>query len=290
MKAGGGSTTGGGASNGETKTGDGGSKRGATPTGGLHKGTSSAVGLERDESIGSPTAVNGGVIALIVQPDSSLAIGSGWGGRGVDRVLMDVFRRTRDVVANGSSGVVFKGRWNDRWGAIKLRNRESKDDLVKLRREIRMYHHIRARYPEILGSVIPFMVLGFDDPDSNSIYSRESILIIELVGREIVRDMDKVLWMGCNEGFVRVCGKDESAICEAALRSLRKLHANNLAHGDVSLRNMRVERQRVGKSTEWKVWFVDLGETVELRPDSGLMSFAVDIGECSSLFSSFNGI
>lgn len=54
--------------------------------------------------------------------------------------------------------------------------------------------------------------------------------------------------------------EDVARLKEAAMFSLKQIHACGFSHGDIALRNMRAEKDESGS---WHVWWIDFGFAFE---------------------------
>lgn len=234
----------------------------------------------------SPTAVNDNASA-----SRSISGRSGENGlmlkeSHLDDALMELFRNNKGVLAEGGSSSVLDGVWDERRVAVKLWNQHHEEGRETLRNEIVIYRFLQQECPFVLGSAVPMLILAWDNPECDSIYGGEVILVTEQVGRDLVRGVDGRLRFRCDGGFKLVDPAEEHAIRDSALKSLDELHSNGIIHGDVALRNMRVERQEndVNSSVCWSVWWVDLGHAMKIKNKMERNLISLDNNDCFSLF------
>lgn len=203
---------------------------------------------------------------------------------GIKEELAEMFMTNKGIVATGSSGIILRGLWRGNEVAIKIWSGELRSGLNALRREIRIYKKLQSNCPSILGSAVPKLMLGWEEPNHDSVYRNILILVTEFVGKEVLRDINGDMWLAVSDGYVKVDVGDEPHICESALRSLKELHDNGFAHGDVALRNLRISCRRIGSVLSWTCWWLDLGISKEVRKTSDRIRFDLDRKECISLF------
>lgn len=212
--------------------------------------------------------------------------------RSVEDNLKDIFTSNKGVLGIGRSGVVLKGTWEGTQVAIKTWNRENEEGYQDLCREIRMCSLIETVCPQILGSSVPRVLLKTEVKSSDTHHFESVVqhpdiaLVTEFVGVGVKRNEEGKL--NIIDGAIKeaVGVSDEAQICAAAVRSLFHLHENGILHGDVALRNLRVEKygdKFRSNAMCWRACWIDLGKATYLNVETD-SAFRYDMQECSALF------
>lgn len=221
--------------------------------------------------------------------------------------------RKLELLANGYSGEVWLGMRKGSKVTVKVWNKASRDGLAQLCQEVEIYKKIKEEYPVLFESAVPRLISAWTDLDTedssgrvskypnsvlrNDFYSSdEPVLIIQYVGKELYRDKNGVLFCGERDDFLQMDVSDEKLIFKAARESLDALHSKGFIHGDIALRNLRVEfnpfqpelkfDSEVSNSTmqtrKCRAWWIDLGQA-RIMPDKS-PRFYVERRDCRSLF------
>lgn len=96
------------------------------------------------------------------------------------------------------------------------------------------------------------------------------------------------MWVATKECYEKVDVLEEPLICESALQSIKELHDNGFSHGDVDLRNLRVQRTESSSVSQWKCWWIDPGLSTDVYAPGmsrrERIRFDLDCKECLYLF------
>ena len=114
--------------------------------------------------------------------------------------------------------------------------------------EIAIYEHLK----HLQGTVIPWVVSSGPD---KWFTGDGMILITEKIGNGLSKRND-----GFYMGEERLNEKEVDEVRICALQGLKQIHASNIRHGDVVLRNLRVEKV----DGKMHVWWIDFGISTHL--------------------------
>lgn len=172
-----------------------------------------------------------------------------------DGIIDHLLRNHEGVMGVGSSSVMLRAQWEGRCVLVKYWNEAEQDGLATLLDEIRIYQKLQREHGDVLGSVVPRLIAFRDDP------MPEVTLVTEKVGKGLRRREDGCLLVGEGAQWEEVEEGGKEGILSAATESLKRLHGCGIAHGDIALRNLRVERCKGGllRKEGWRAWWVDLG-------------------------------
>lgn len=158
--------------------------------------------------------------------------------------------------------------------AVKVWNDVHIDGLCDLLHDISVFRSLYDRAPLLLGIAVPRVIAWRTSP------TRNAALVTELVGKAVRLEKNSLLVGDEDEGehrMERVVGADARALIDAARRSLRLLHEVGIAHGDVALHSLRVQRDsnRIGR---WRAWWVDLSHAFDDvdAPDFDMCRFEIE--------------
>lgn len=119
-------------------------------------------------------------------------------------MLSEMFRANSGVLAYGGCGTVLLSKWMGKEVAIKFWNRLSDAGSKELRKEVHVYKILQKTHSCLLGLTLPELILAWDEPNSDSPYRDEVILVTRYVGERIVRGQDGHLWI-CRDGLAQTC-------------------------------------------------------------------------------------
>lgn len=179
-----------------------------------------------------------------------------------------LLRWHRGVLAVGAACVVLHAETGGRAVVLKYWNEVDLDGLSDLHSEMRIYRFLRDRHAHLLGVAVPDLVVCRDEPHT------DAVLVLTHVGHAVFRNAAGALCVGDARDFEEVAVVDERKIVDAARQSLRQLHACGVAHGNVSIRNLRVQRRADGRSRSWwGAWWIDLALAEEELDSSNSCEF-----------------
>lgn len=179
------------------------------------------------------------------------------------------------VLGSGGCGMVKKGTYRSTDVAIKYWNRRHRSGEKLLWREIGLYCELATRCSDLLGSVIPRLV----------VVGRHAwvgcVLITEQVGESV-----KAVCGHIRVGGQIVSQSDINEIRESAVDGLVRLHTvAGLLHRDVELRNLRAEWVYEDQKGTWRTWWLDFGLA---KPCNNIERMAEEVEHCRRIFDEGN--
>lgn len=188
-----------------------------------------------------------------------------------DRLVRTLLERSWGVLGSGGCGMVKNGIYRSTKVAIKYWNRRHRSGGELLWREINLYCELATRCSELLGSVMPRLIVV------GSQMWVGCVLITEQVGERV-----KAVYGHIQVGCQNVSKSDVDEIRESAVRGLKRLHTvAGILHRDVELRNLRAERVRENQKAFWRTWWLDFGLA---KPCTDVNLMAEEVQHCHRIF------
>ena len=129
---------------------------------------------------------------------------------------------------------------------------EEADPCALVSNEVDVHKHLK----HLQGTVIPALVSCGRD---KWFTSGGMILITEKVGNKIKKGKDGLYVVG-----EKLSEKEADEVERCALVGLKRIHASNIRHGDIALRDLRVEKL----DGRMRIWRIDFGMSRNLNEDS----------------------
>lgn len=201
-----------------------------------------------------------------------------------ETTLKDIVAIGKTILARGASGFAVESMWQGRRTVTKLWNGEDEEGLVALCREIEVYKYLQEKCPSEVGCCVPAILLGLNKRKEDTSYGGSVALVEEYIGNEVKRGRIGNLFVIDDHNSLQVPSREERGIYKAAMESLTALHKHGVMHGDIALRNLRVEKQRYGNGrSKWRAWWIDFGLS-EVGHGKHSLSLLQERNECASLF------
>lgn len=197
---------------------------------------------------------------------------------GFPQALAEILETSEGVIGIGSSAIVLGGLYRGQRVAVKSWNGVNREGLHCFLHELEMYKFLLQSNAPVLGIGIPFFRIAKAYP------VEDAVLIIDHVGETIMRSCNGKLMMRSGKLWAELPKRDIKEIGRAAVYSLKKLHYSGILHGDISLRNLRVQRLdhvSVKSKPSWRAWWIDLGLSWHCCPER---ERELEVRECVRLF------
>lgn len=194
-----------------------------------------------------------------------------------DRLVCALLERSWGILGSGGCGIVKRGIYKATEVAIKYWNRRHRSGGKLLWREINLYCELATRCSELLGCVMPRLVVV------GSQLWVGCVLITERVGERVKAAYGNIQ-VGCRD----VSKSEADEIRESAVRGLKRLHTvAGILHRDVELRNLRAERVCENQKAFWRTWWLDFGLA---KPCTDVNLMAEEVQHCHRIFDEvYNG-